>query len=62
MSVTWVLPNKLSELTGYTVKSIENKMEQGVWPQGRIWKKAPDGRRVINKKEYDRWAESQPVI
>ena len=55
----WVTPKKFSELTGYTVKALEHKMDDGVWRQGTVWIKAPDNRRLINLQEYDRWVVSQ---
>lgn len=58
-SLKWVTPIKLSELTGYTVKAIQNKIDSGVWRYGKIWIKGPDNRRLINTEEYERWAESQ---
>lgn len=58
----WVTAKKFSELTGYTIKAVEHKMDDGVWRQGKIWIKAPDNRRLINLKEYDLWVESQVRI
>jgi hypothetical protein len=45
---TYVLIQKASEITGYSPKAIEVKIERGVWVEGREWVKAPDGRRLIN--------------
>ncbi|AQZ96581.1 excisionase [Halopseudomonas phragmitis] len=59
-TVRWVLINRASELTGYTVNAIQHKIKGGVWPQGKLWRKAPDGRILINLEEFDRWAESAP--
>ena len=53
--------SKLAELTGYTEKAIQDKITNGVFPEGTVWKKAPDGRRLLNIKEYDKWVESQPI-
>lgn len=46
-----------ASLTGYTQLAIEKKIEKGVWVEGREWKKAPDGRRLISLEGYKRWVE-----
>lgn len=58
----WVLIKKFSELSGYTPKAIEKKIESGVWPQGVLWRNSPDGRRQINTEEYEKWVEDKPLI
>ncbi|MBF0427232.1 MAG: excisionase [Magnetococcales bacterium] len=55
----WVTIKKLSELTGYSQDAIRHKMSGGVWPEGVIWRKAPDNRVMINLREYERWVEGQ---
>ncbi len=59
-TVRWVTIKRASELTGYTVDAINHKVKGGVWAQGQLWRKAPDGRILINLEEFDRWAESAP--
>jgi hypothetical protein len=56
--VKWVLIKKASELTGYTEKALNNKIDDGVWAQGLHWKKAPDGRRMINLEKFEEWVET----
>lgn len=56
----WVLIVRAAELTGYTVNAIEHKVKNGTWTQGRIWRKARDGRIFINIEEVDKWVESTP--
>lgn len=46
-----------AELTGYTVKAIEQKIDSGVWAFGEVWKHAPDGSRVIIMEGYRKWVE-----
>ena len=58
-NVRWVTPAKFADMSGYTVKAIQNKIDSGVWLYGKLWIKAPDNRRLINIEEYERWAESQ---
>jgi hypothetical protein len=60
--VTEVLINRAAELTGYSEDAIRHKVKNGTWAQGRIWRKAPDGRITINISEYDKWAESASQV
>lgn len=47
-------------LTGYTVKAMQRKIERGDWQEGKVWRRAPDGRIVIDVLGYHRWIESEP--
>jgi hypothetical protein len=44
-------------LTGYSVKAMERKIERGDWQEGKVWRRAPDGRIVIDVSGYQRWVE-----
>lgn len=57
----WVLVRKFAELTGYSENAVRHKIKGGVWVEGRIWKKAPDGRVFVNVDEFERWVESQAL-
>jgi hypothetical protein len=46
-------------LTGYTVNAIETKINRGVWVEGLEWRRAPDGRVLIDMRGYERWVQSQ---
>lgn len=46
-------------LTGYTVKAMERKIERGDWVEGKVWKRAPDGRIVIDLSGYYQWVEGR---
>jgi hypothetical protein len=39
---------RAAELTGYSVRAIEGKRAEGVWLEGQVWKKAPDGHIMIS--------------
>lgn len=54
--ITAVLIKKFCELTGYSDKAVRRKMESGVWLEGDIWRKAPDGHIMIDLVRYDAWA------
>lgn len=53
----YVLLPKAAELTGYSVKAMERKIERGEWVEGREWRRAPDGRRLVSIKGYEQWVE-----
>jgi uncharacterized membrane protein len=53
-----VTKKKLAELTGYTVAAIETKVRDGVWREGVIYVKSPDGRLHFNLEEYENWVQS----
>jgi hypothetical protein len=55
----YVLLPLANALTGYTVKAMERKIERGDWPEGRVWKRAPDGHVMIDLVGYERWVESR---
>ena len=46
-------------LTGYTVKAMQRKIERGDWVEGKVWKRAPDGRIVIDLTGYYQWVEGR---
>lgn len=46
-------------ITGYTVKAMERKIERGDWPEGKVWKRAPDGRILIDMVGFQKWVEGQ---
>ena len=49
--------SKFSAESGYTEYAIRAKIRDGVWLQGRVWVKAPDGRILISIEGYNLWAE-----
>lgn len=46
-------------ITGYSVKAIRRKIEDGKWVQGREYVKAPDGHVLIAMKGYSQWAATE---
>ena len=46
-------------ITGYTVKAMERKIDRGDWAEGKVWRRAPDGHRVIDIQGYERWVENR---
>jgi hypothetical protein len=49
-------------LTGYSTKAIEGKIANGVWVEGREYKRAPDGHVLVDMKGYERWVEGQRQV
>jgi len=54
-----VLLNVVAQLTGYTVKAVERKMERGDWIEGKVWLRAPDGRILMDVLRFQRWVEGR---
>ncbi|HKX40900.1 MAG TPA: excisionase [Burkholderiaceae bacterium] len=42
---------------GMTEKAIRRRMEEGVWLEGREWRRAPDGRLYVIPRGVDAWIE-----
>ena len=55
----YVLLPKFEQLTGYTVKACERKIAEGVWLEGREFRRAPDGRILMDLEGFERWVEGQ---
>jgi hypothetical protein len=53
----WVLIPVFAGLTGYSEKAVRRKIEDGVWLEGKHYRKAPDGRITMNLQEYYKWVE-----
>lgn len=55
----FVTIKRFSELTGYTAKAVESKMHRGDWLEGREFRKAPDGRILMDMEAYERWVTGE---
>ena len=58
-SSRYVLLTVAAQMTGYTVKAMERKIERGDWIEGKVWIRAPDGRILIDMLGFQRWAEGR---
>lgn len=58
----WVLIKRFAEITGYSENAVRHKIKGGVWIEGRIWRRAPDGRIFVNIVEFERWVESEARV
>jgi hypothetical protein len=46
---------KFCELTGYSEDAVRSKQKRGDWLEGREWRKAPDGRILMDLEGYEKW-------
>lgn len=46
-------------VTGYSVKAIQRKIEDGVWLERFEFVKPPDGRVLVDLEGYARWARGE---
>lgn len=46
-----------ASITGYSAKAIRRKIENGIWLEGREYRRAPDGHVLISLKGYQQWVE-----
>ncbi len=57
--VRFVTIKKYSELSGYSDRAIQTKIERGILLQDKHYKKAPDGRVLIDISEIERWISGE---
>ena len=55
----YVLIARFAQLSGYTVTAIEGKIHSGVWVEGREYRRAPDGRILVDIEGFEKWVEGQ---
>lgn len=53
----YVTVDLAATMTGFTEKAIRRKIQEGVWLEGREYRKSPDGRILISIKGYTSWVE-----
>lgn len=49
---------KFSSESGYTEAAIRAKIADGTWDKDYVWRKAPDGRVLIDVDGYEAWVEA----
>jgi hypothetical protein len=52
---------KFSSESGYSEAAIRSKISAGVWPMGEVWRRAPDGRVLVDVLGYEAWVELSPA-
>lgn len=55
----YVLLPLANAITGYSVKAMERKIERGDWLEDHVWRRAPDGRILLDVLGYQRWVEGR---
>jgi hypothetical protein len=50
---------RFEQLSGYSVGAQRIKMSRGVWLEGRVWFRAPDGKPLISIAGYEQWAKGE---
>jgi hypothetical protein len=53
---------KFSAESGYSEAAVRSKVRDGIWAEGAVWVRAPDGRILIDVTGYERWVESSPTL
>lgn len=53
----YVLIPVASLVTGLTEKAINSKIDAGVFVEGEVWKRGPDGKRYFDFRGYESWVE-----
>lgn len=53
----YVTVSLAAAVTGLTQKAIYKKIENGVWLEGKEYRRAPDGRLYISLRGFERWVE-----
>jgi hypothetical protein len=48
---------KFSSDSGYTEAAIRSKIAGGVWTENEVWRRAPDGRVLIDVAGFEAWVE-----
>lgn len=61
-SARYMRIQKFSDLTGYTAKAVARKIEDGIWIEGREYRRAPDGNICIDLEGFYRWVEAGRVL
>ena len=54
----YVTVRKFSSESGYTEAAIRAKIADGTWLMDYVWRKAPDGRVLIDVHGYEAWVEA----
>jgi len=60
--MNWVTIQKLSDMSGYTVAALRNKIQRGEFVEGIHYRHAPDGRVHFNVEAYEAWVQGIDLV
>ena len=60
--IKYVTVRKASQILGYSPGAIIAKRERGDWLENIHWRKAPDGRILINLEAVEQWIEGVKAL
>ncbi|MBK6788947.1 MAG: excisionase [Betaproteobacteria bacterium] len=56
-AASYVTIKLAAAITGLSEKAINGKIDEGIWLEGKEWRRGPDGRRYISLRGYAAWVE-----
>jgi hypothetical protein len=57
LPLRYVTVEAFAEMTGYSAKAVRRKIEDGVWREGREYRRAPDRRVLVDTRAFEKWVE-----
>lgn len=54
-SIEWVTLKAMAAATGYTVAALRSKIKRGQLFEEKHWRRAPDGRLLMNVENFNEW-------
>jgi len=57
MNMRYLTIRKFAAESGYTEAAVRSKISEGVWLINAVWRRAPDGRVLIDVFGYEAWVE-----
>ena len=58
----WCLLPKMHEIFGYSPEALRSKIQRSQLIQGVHWRKAPDGRLLMNPNNFSAWLLSAAQV
>ncbi len=62
MTARYIKLQVFESLTGYTQKAVRRKIEEGIWREGREFRRAPDGHILVDLQGYEKWVEHHKLV
>jgi len=59
MYARYVTLGKFAELTGYSAKAAQRKIERGDWLEGDVYVRPPDNRILVDMEGFKRWVNGK---